>query len=135
MQAVDSAIAVLATEERSKPAFIVQVINSLLDSANSEYGAAIANGKITAPIEYQDSRGFVTYSHELYQGISSQMMQEHPEEHKAIDTAFVELVKVWPTAIPPAQAVKTPEDVTKLVKTIEENTQKVRTKTSTKAQN
>ena len=135
VQAVDSAIAVLATEERSKPAFIVQVINSLLDSANSEYGAAIANGKITAPIEYQDSRGFVTYSHELYQGISSQMMQEHPEEHKAIDTAFVELVKVWPTAIPPAQAVKTPEDVTKLVKTIEENTQKVRTKTSTKAQN
>ncbi|MFN5894087.1 MAG: helix-hairpin-helix domain-containing protein, partial [Dolichospermum sp.] len=37
--------------------------------------------------------------------------------------------KVWPAAIPPAQAVKTPEDVTKLVKTIEENTRKVREKT------
>ena len=135
VQAVDSAIAALPTAERSKPKFVLQVINGLLDAANSEYGAAIANGKITAPIEYQDSRGFIVYSQELYKGISSQMTQQHPESHKAIDTAFMELVKVWPTAIPPVQAVSTPEDVTKLVKIIEENTQKVRTKTSTKAQN
>ncbi|QJB46645.1 ComEA family DNA-binding protein [Dolichospermum flos-aquae] len=134
VQAVDSAIAILPAEQRSKPEFVLQVITSLLDAANSEYGAAIANGKITAPIEYQDSRGFVVYSQELYKSISSQMTQEHPQAHKAIDTAFGELVKVWPTAIPPAQAVSTPEDVTKLVKTIEENTQKVREKTSTKAQ-
>jgi hypothetical protein len=135
VEAVDNAIAALPTQERSKPEFVLQVINGLLDAANSEYGAATANGKITAPIEYQDSRGFVVYSQELYQNISSQMTQEHPESHKAIDTAFMELVKVWPTAIPPTQAVNTPEDVTKLVKIIEENTQKVRTKTSTKAQN
>jgi hypothetical protein len=134
VQAVDSAIAILPAEQRSKPEFVLQVITSLLDAANSEYGAAIANGKITAPIEYQDSRGFVVYSQELYKSISSQMTQEYPQAHKAIDTAFVELVKVWPTAIPPAQAVSTSEDVTKLVKTIEENTQKVREKTSTKAQ-
>ena len=134
VQAVDSAIAILPTEERSKPEFVLQVINGLLDAANSEYGAAISNGKITAPIEYQDSRGFIVYSQELYKAISSQMVQEYPESHKAIDTAFVELVKVWPTAIPPAQAVKTPEDVTKLVKIIEENTRKIQQKTSTKAQ-
>jgi hypothetical protein len=134
VQSVDGAIAVLPTEERSKPEFVLQVINGLLDAANSEYGAAIVNGKITAPIEYQDSRGFIVYSQELYKGISSQMVQENPEAHKAIDTAFVELLKVWPTAIPPAKAVNTPEDVTKLVKTIEENTQKVQKKTSTKAQ-
>ncbi|MBE9234023.1 helix-hairpin-helix domain-containing protein [Cuspidothrix issatschenkoi LEGE 03284] len=135
VEAVDNAIAALPTQERSKPEFVLQVINGLLDAANSEYGAAIANGKITAPIEYQDSRGFVVYSQQLYQSISSQMTQEHPESHKAINTAFMELVKVWPTAIPPTQAVKTPEDVTKLVKIIEENTEKVLTKTSTKAQN
>ncbi len=129
VQAVDNAIAVLPTEQRSQPEFILPVINSLLDAANSEYGAAVAKGKITAPIEYQDSRGFVVYSQELYQSISTQMIQENPEAHKAIDTAFGELVKVWPAAIPPAQTVKTPEDVTKLVKTIEENTQKVREKT------
>jgi Helix-hairpin-helix motif len=135
VQAVDGAIAALPAEQRAKPSFVLQVINGLLDAANAEYGAAVANGKISAPIEYQDSRGFIVYSNELYKTISSQTAQENAEEHKAIETALAELVKVWPTAIPPAQAVKTPEDVTKLVKTIEENTQKVIAKTNTKAQN
>ncbi|MEH1921214.1 ComEA family DNA-binding protein [Nostoc sp.] len=134
VQAVDGAIAALAEAQRSKPGFTLQVINELLDSANSEYRAAIANGKITAPIEYQDSRGFVFYANELYKGISSQVAQADPEAHKAIDTSFAELIKVWPAAIPPAKAVKIPNDVTKLVKTIEENSQKVVDKSNTQAQ-
>ncbi|MEH2027201.1 helix-hairpin-helix domain-containing protein [Nostoc sp.] len=133
MQAVDGAIAALPADQRSKPGFALQVINELLDSANSEYGAAIANGKVTAPIEYQDSRGFVFYANELYKGISSQVAQADPEAHKAIDTSFTELIKVWPAAIPPAKAVKTTTDVTKLVKTIEENSQKVVDKSNTQA--
>ncbi|MDZ8226870.1 MULTISPECIES: helix-hairpin-helix domain-containing protein [unclassified Nostoc] len=134
VQAVDGAIAALPESQRSKPGFVLQVINELLDSANSEYGAAIANGKITAPIEYQDSRGFVFYANELYKGISSQVAQADPEAHKAIDTSFAELIKVWPSAIPPAKAVKTSSDVTKVVKTIEENSQKVVDKSNTQAQ-
>ncbi|MEH2149913.1 helix-hairpin-helix domain-containing protein [Nostoc sp.] len=134
VQAVDGAIAALPADQRSKPGFALQVINELLDSANSEYGAAIANGKVTAPIEYQDSRGFVFYANELYKGISSQVAQADPEAHKAIDTSFAELIKVWPSAIPPAKAVKIPTDVTKLVKTIEENSQKVVDKSNTQAQ-
>ncbi|MEH2158616.1 helix-hairpin-helix domain-containing protein [Nostoc sp.] len=134
VQAVDSAIAALPADQRSKPGFALQVINELLDSANSEYGAAIANGKVTAPIEYQDSRGFVFYANELYKGISSQVAQADPEAHKAIDTSFAELIKVWPSAIPPAKAVKIPTDVTKLVKSIEENSQKVVDKSNTQAQ-
>ncbi|WP_193199327.1 ComEA family DNA-binding protein [Nostoc sp. MG11] len=125
MQAVDGAIAALPADQRSKPGFVLQTINGLLDAANSEYGAAIADGKVTAPIEYQDSRGFVLYADELYKGISSQVAQQNPEAHKAIEVSMVELIKVWPSAIPPAKAVKTPNDVTKLVKTIEQNSQKV----------
>jgi hypothetical protein len=134
MQAVDEAIAALPADQRSKPGFVLQVISGLLDAANSEYGAAIANGKVAAPIEYQDSRGFVIYANELYKGISSQVSPADPEAHKAIETAFGELITVWPSAIPPAQAVKTPENVTKLVTTIEQNSQKVMDKTSTQAQ-
>ncbi|MFN6474173.1 MAG: ComEA family DNA-binding protein [Nostoc sp. SerVER01] len=132
--AVDTAIAALPPVERSQPGFVLQVINELLDAANSEYGAAIADGKISAAIEYQDSRGFVTYANELYKGISSQVAQQDPEADKVINTSFAELIKVWPAAIPPAKPVKTPEDVTKLVKTIEENSQKVIDKSSSKVQ-
>jgi hypothetical protein len=135
MQAVDGAIAVLPSEQRSKNGFTLQVINSLLDSANSEYGAAIANGKISAAIEYQDSRGFVVYAKELYQTIASSMAKENPEAHKAIETNMGELVKVWANVIPPAKPVKTPEEVTKLVKSIEADSQKAIDKASTQASN
>lgn len=125
MQAVDSAIQGLPEKQRNDPKFVLQVINELLDAANSEYGAAITNGKISAAIEYQDSRGFVIYANSLYKTISEQMAKQHPQEHKAIETSMAELTKVWPEAIPPAAPVLPPDDVTKLVKTIEENTQKV----------
>jgi Helix-hairpin-helix motif len=134
VQAVDGAIAALPEAQRQQPRFVLQAINGLLDSANSEYGAAIANGKISAAIEYQDSRGFVIYAAELYQGISGAMAKDFPEAHKAIETTMAELTKVWPAAIPPATPVKTPEEVTKLVKTIEQNSQQVIDKSSTQAQ-
>ncbi|MBD2211592.1 helix-hairpin-helix domain-containing protein [Nostoc linckia FACHB-104] len=134
VQAVDGAIASLPEAQRSKPGFVLQVINGLLDAANSEYGAAIANGKISAAIEYQDSRGFVVYANDLYKSIASQVAQTSPEANKAIEASFADLVKVWPAAIPPATPVKTPEDVTKLVKTIEQNSQIVIDKTSSQAQ-
>ncbi|MBW4614192.1 MAG: helix-hairpin-helix domain-containing protein [Desmonostoc vinosum HA7617-LM4] len=133
VQAVDGAIAALPEDQRSKPGFVLQVINGLLDAANSEYGAAIADGKVAAAIEYQDSRGFVIYANDLYKGVSSQVSKDNPEAHKAIETSMAELIKVWPAAIPPAKLVKTPEEVTKLVKTIEENSQKVIAKTNTQA--
>jgi high-affinity iron transporter len=51
----------LPEAQRKSPEFTLKVINGLLDTANSEYGAAVANGKIAAVIEYKDSRGFVNY--------------------------------------------------------------------------
>lgn len=135
IQAIDGAIAALPAEQRSKNSFVLQVINGLLDSANAEYGAAIANGKISAAIEYQDSRGFVVYANELYKTIASSMTKENPEAHKAIEANMTELVKVWSNVIPPAKPVKTPEEVTKLVKTVEADSQKAIDKASTQASN
>ncbi|MDM9381195.1 helix-hairpin-helix domain-containing protein [Chlorogloeopsis sp. ULAP01] len=134
IQAVDGAIAALSETERTNPSFVLQVMNGLLDAANSEYGAAIANGKVSAAIEYQDSRGFVVYANDLYKGISSQVAKKNPTAHKAIETNMAELLKVWPSVTPPAKPVKTPEEVTKLVTTIEQESQKVVDASSTQAQ-
>jgi hypothetical protein len=49
------------------------------------------------------------------------MATVNPEAQKAIDIALTEMLQVWPSAIPPNQIVKTPEQVSSLVKTIEEN--------------
>lgn len=125
MQSIDGAIAALPDPQRKSPAFVLQVINGLLDTANSEYGAAISSGKIKAAIEYQDSRGFITYVNMLYQGIATSMAKDRPEEHKKITENLKQLTTVWPSAIPPATPVKTPAEVTKLITAIEQSTQKI----------
>lgn len=125
MQAVDGAIAALPEAQRQDPKFVLQVINGLLDTANSEYGAAVANGKISAVIEYQDSRGFVMYAETLYQNIAAQVAKTNPDIDKAIVANMTELKANWPTAIAPPAPIKTTEQVAQLVKAIENDSLKV----------
>jgi DNA uptake protein ComE-like DNA-binding protein len=124
-QSIDLAIAALPAAQRQDPNFVLQVINGLLDTANSEYGASIADGKIKAAIEYQDSRGFIVYANTLYQGITASMAKNHPDVHKIIVDNMKQLATAWPAAIPPATPIKTVADVGTLIKTIEQNTQKI----------
>ncbi|MFM7438777.1 MAG: helix-hairpin-helix domain-containing protein, partial [Snowella sp.] len=119
MQAIDNAIAVLPETERQSPGFILPVINGLLDTANSEYGASVSKGKIAAPIEYQDSRGFVIYADQLYQAIAPQIKKANSTGDKSIQANFIILKKVWPSALPPSTPIKTPQQVTELIKAIE----------------
>lgn len=130
MQSIDTAIAALPETQRQSPNFVLQVINGLLDAANSEYRAAIADGKIKAAIEYQDSRGFVTYTETLYQGISAAMAKEHPDVHKTFTATLKQLKTTWPAPIPPAAPVKTPEQVSQLIQALERSTQKIATAAS-----
>lgn len=125
MQAIEGAISALPESQRQSPAFVLQVINGLLDTANSEYGAAIANNKIAQVIEYQDSRGFVLYANELYKGISAAMLKTQPEAHKMVETKMAELTKTWAAVTPPTTLVKTSDQVSALIKDIESSTQKV----------
>lgn len=121
LQSVDTAIAALPDSQRRDPKFILQVINGLLDTANSEYTAAIANGKISAAIEYQDSRGFVLYAEELYKSIAPEIEKQDPAAAKEIQKTLTELKTAWPSVEPPATPVKTPEQVTGLIKAIEKS--------------
>ena len=125
MKSIDDAIAMLPDTQRKSPKFVTQIINGLLDTANSEYGAAVADGKIKEAIEYQDSRGFVQYSNELYKSISGQVTVKSPETNTKIATALKELTLNWPTPVPPAAPVKTNAEVSKLIKEIETSGQTI----------
>lgn len=120
MVAVDNAISKLPETQLKSPEFILKAINGLLDSANSEYQAAISNGKITAAIEYQDSRGFVTYADSLYSSVSQSTAKENTDTMSTITDAMSKLKKAWPSAQPPATPILTPEEVSQLIKTIEQ---------------
>jgi len=126
MAAIDQAIAALPNEQRQSPAFVLQVINGLLDTARAEYTAAISNGKITEAIEYQDSRGFVDYAHNtLYKGIEAPLTKESPKTHDQAKTAFEQLEKAWPSPVPPATPVISADEVAAKIKTIEQSSQPV----------
>jgi len=100
----------------------------LLDTANSEYDAAIADGKIKEIIEYQDSRGFVLYSDQLYKTIAAQMNQEFNVEHTKLGSNISKLKTAWPSAIAPNVPVLTTSQVSDLVKSNESAAAKIYTK-------
>ena len=125
VKSVDGAIGFLPAAQRNSPKFSLQIINGLLDTANAEYTASIANGKIAQVVEYQDSRGFVIYANQLYKAIEPQLKKDHPAAATSISTSLTTLTKAWPTAIAPAAPVTTAAEVTKLIKSIESEAQKI----------
>ncbi|WP_310488815.1 helix-hairpin-helix domain-containing protein [Chamaesiphon sp. VAR_69_metabat_338] len=125
MKSVDGAISILPATQRNSATFTLQVINGLLDTANSEYKSSIAKGKIAQIVEYQDSRGFVTYVNQLFRAIEPQLKQANPAVATTIGTTLADLTKAWPAPIAPAAPVKTAEEVTKLVKQIESEAMKI----------
>ncbi len=125
MKSVDGAIAILPASQRTSSKFALQIITGLLNTAKSEYKAAIANGKIAQVVEYQDSRGFVTYANQLYKAIEPQLKKDNPAAATEIGTTLADLTKVWPAPIAPATPVQTPEAVAKQIESIEFEAQKI----------
>ena len=64
------------------------------------------------------------YSQELYKAIAPQVTAKSAETDQKIATALTEVALAWPSAIPPTAPVKSVEDVTKLIKSIEAIAQK-----------
>lgn len=120
MAAIDQAIAALPEQQRQSVNFGLQVVNGLLETATSEYTAAITNGKVKAAIEYQDSRGFVAYAEDtVFKGIGNKLKQTNPKAHEQLADHLAELRKAWPQPIPPATPVMTVDQVAAKVKEIE----------------
>ncbi|MEA5535050.1 hypothetical protein [Crocosphaera sp. XPORK-15E] len=119
--AIDQAIAAVPADKLQSPETILPVINGLLKTANAEYEAAIANGKIVEVIEYQDSMGFLVYAEQLYQSIAKPMSEKYPEKNEVITTTLQELKTAWPSVNAPEKPVMTPEQVSELVTKIKDN--------------
>ncbi len=121
MTAIDKAIAALPAAQLKKPSFVLQSVNEMLDTAASEYTAAISNGKITAAIEYQDSRGFVTYAKDkLLKDIQPQLAQQNAGLDKDLNDKISALYAAWPQPVPPQTPVKTVDQVVSQIKAIEQ---------------
>ncbi len=85
----------------------VATVIAVLQTAAGEYGAAVVDGKITMPVEYQDGRGFVLHAEHLLESIAKDLEAKDPAALMATRAAMADLKLAWPTALPPAAAIKT----------------------------
>ena len=86
--------------------FAVETALELLKSATGEYQQALGKGRITKPVEYQDSRGFVWQAEKMVESLGSALEKKDADALKHVRDGFAELKKAWPAAMPPKTPVK-----------------------------
>ncbi len=128
MTGIDKAIAAIPESQRQSPKLALQVINAILDTAGSEYTAAIANNKIKEIIEYQDSRGFTLYVEQLYKNIAPAMQKDYPDAHKQFTASLAKLKPAYPSPLAPEKPVLSVADMSELIKGNEQAAATVYTK-------
>lgn len=122
---LDGAMASVPDNRRRSPGFTLRVIDQVLEAAGAEYTAAIANGKVTARIEYEDSRGFVLFADQLYGQVASALTKKDPQTARDVRASLTRLRAVWPSIEAPATPVLTPEEVRSVIKSVEQAGQKL----------
>jgi len=85
---LDDAMAAVVGNESSKPEFGAMVVVLLLQTAEVEYGEAVANGQIVEEIEYQDASAFMHRAVVVFEGVRGGMDEHEAEE---IDEFFAQL--------------------------------------------
>ncbi len=128
MAGIDGAINALPESQRQTPKFTLQVINGILDTAGTEYMAAVGDSKIKEVIEYQDARGFTLYVDQSYQGIAPAMAQTYPEVHQQFKANLEKLKSAFPSPLAPEKPVLTSAEMSALIKSNEQGATKVYTK-------
>lgn len=97
----------------------VSTVLAVLRSATSEYAEAVEDGRITKPVEYQDSRGFVFYAERLLNSIAPDLEKKDKAALAAIRAAYADLKTTWPTPVPPEKAIRDHDAVVAAVARVE----------------
>jgi len=100
--------------------FTVRSANEVLKVASLEYEAAIEDGRISNPMEYQDSRGFVWTAEELYQEVGQELEKIDGAKLQEIRSHLEKMKTAFPTAMPPNEPAMTAEEFADHATKIEE---------------
>lgn len=99
--------------EFAEPEFAENVLISILETASEEYEAAIGkNCKIIAPIEYQDSYGFVKY---VKQELDDKESWASGDTKNKMSQGVQDILKAWSPGTPFDGTVSEPPDCSNVV--------------------
>jgi hypothetical protein len=100
---LDDAIATVDAELRQSPAFLGDVLVTLLREAAHEYGEAVEDGKFVNTVEYQDGRGFAHVGHQLLILNEDLISAADPEVYRELSGLYDRILEAWPSVMPPDQ--------------------------------
>jgi hypothetical protein len=101
------------------PGLVTEAAIETLKVAGAEYSAAVVDGRIAKPVEYQDARGFIWQAERMIDSVSDVLEKKNGEALASVRTGLAELKKVFPSPMPPRSPVKSPADVLSDISRIE----------------
>jgi hypothetical protein len=119
LQAVDTAARALPAGRRNSPLFVAKVVMLVLNQAREDYEGALDGDRITNPVEYQDSRGFVLTAREYFINARTALRAKDAEAYDIMRANLDRLRGAWPSVVPPDKARMPFGDVQALISQIE----------------
>jgi len=117
--ALIAADAGMKAKQSNWPGFVVEAAVEALKTATGEYQAAIVDGKIAKPVEYQDARGFILQAERMIESVAPDLQKKDPAALGNVRAVLAEVLKAFPSPIPPRTPVKDPGAVLADVSRIE----------------
>jgi hypothetical protein len=96
----------LRVQEQAWPAFALESMLEVLQTAAEEYEVAFEGGRISNVVEYQDSRGFVLEAERLFQSVADELEKKDTAATGAVRSALTDLKTAWPALQPPRAPAK-----------------------------
>lgn len=85
--------------------YTMRTVAETLKVAKAEYAQAVEDGRITKPVEYQDSRGFVWHAEQLILAHQKDLAKVDAARLSEVRRQLTALKAAWPNALPPEKPV------------------------------
>ena len=104
--ALEAADAGLKAKQSNWGTFTVETTLELLKESAREYQQAVVKGRIAKAVEYQDARGFIWHGEKLLESVASDLEKKDVDALRRAREAIGELMKAFPSPVPPKTPVK-----------------------------
>jgi hypothetical protein len=95
--------------------YTMQAIVETLKVAQSEYESAFENGKLSKPVEFQDSRGFTFVASDLLDAQAAALKKVDAAQFQELQRQIATMKAAWPSPVPPDAAIVPPAKLTEQV--------------------
>lgn len=95
--------------------YAMQAIVETLKVSQSEYEAAFEGGKLSKPVEFQDSRGFTFVASDLLDAQAADLKKIDAAKFQELQRQIAEMKAAWPSPVPPEAAIVEPAKLSEQV--------------------